>query len=93
MKLIMYTRTNPPCAFCEGAKIFAQDNSYQYHTIDIGTDITLEEFTEMYPDQRSIPLIFLETATGDRVKIGGYQELKEWHDKWETGSQLGELSL
>ena len=93
MKLIMYTRTNPPCPFCEGAKLFAGQNGYNYATIDIGTDITLEEFQDMYPDQRSVPLIFMEDAMDNRIKIGGYKELKEWHQKWETGSQLGDLSL
>lgn len=93
MKLIMYTRETPPCAYCEGAKLFANEHAYEYHTIVIGRDITLEEYMDMYPGERSIPLIFMETATGDRVKIGGYMELKEWHNKWETGSQLGDLSL
>ena len=93
MKLIMYTRENPPCAYCEGAKLFANENQYTYHTVVIGQDVTLEEFTEMFPGERSIPLIFSEDDQGNRFKIGGYMELKEWHNKWEAGSQLGDLSL
>ena len=93
MKLIIYTRTNPPCAFCEGAKLFASDNGYTYETVVIGEDIMMEEFVETHPDVRTIPLIFSEDDQGNQVKIGGYQELKEWHSKWEVGSQLGDLSL
>lgn len=75
-KYYIYGRTTPPCPFCEGAKLLASTKALDYVYIDIGKDIQAEEFMEMFPDQRTVPLVFGEDDTGERVRIGGYQEFK-----------------
>ena len=76
-KFTMYTRTNPPCPYCEGAKLLASTACLDYNTIDIGKDIQLDEFQEMFPEQRTVPLILVE-EDGLLTQIGGYNELKQY---------------
>jgi glutaredoxin len=78
MKYIIYSRTNPPCPYCEGAKLIASHGSVVYQVIDIGKDIMMEEFRELFPEQRTVPLIFVENDQGERTKIGGYNEFKSY---------------
>jgi len=80
MKIMMYTRNDPPCPYCEGAKLICSVNGYDYEQNIIGEDIMMEDFMEMYPGQRTVPLIFV-TEDGFTQKIGGYQEFKKWSDQ------------
>lgn len=85
MKITMYTRINPPCSYCEGAKLFLQDNGQVYEEIIIGKHIMMEEFVETHPDVRTIPLVII-----DGVKVGGYAELKK---HFEAKKALEGLSI
>ena len=76
-KFKIYTRNNPPCPYCEGAKLLFQTEGITYDEIVIGRDIMREEFMELYPDQRTVPLVLIK-EDGLFVKIGGYQELREY---------------
>jgi glutaredoxin len=78
MKYYMYTRTTPPCPYCEGAKMLASTECVDHVIIDIGKDIDLQEFREQFPDQRTVPLILVDDGSGNRTKIGGYQEFKKY---------------
>lgn len=71
--LTFYTRTNPPCQFCMKAKALAEQKDIAYRNIDIGNDITLDEFKQQYPQARSVPLI----VDGDTV-IGGFLEFQQY---------------
>lgn len=80
----MYTRTNPPCPMCMQAKALAKSKNLEFQNIDIGKDITVEEFQTQYPAARAVPLILVD---GDVV--GGFNEFKNYL----LSKSLGELSL
>lgn len=84
MKIVMYTRTNPPCPFCNQAKALAKSKNLEFTNIDIGTDITLEMFQSQYPTARTVPVILVD----DEV-VGGFNEFKNYL----LSKSLGELSL
>ena len=84
MKIIMYTRTNPPCPFCKQAKQFAENKNIPFENIDIGTDITVQQFQEKFPAARSVPLIL-----DNDVVIGGFTEFCNY----VLSEELGGLSL
>lgn len=73
MKVTMYTRTNPPCPYCMQAKQLAKSKGIQFEDIDIGKDITMQEFMQKYPGAKSVPLILID---GDAV--GGFNEFKNY---------------
>lgn len=88
MKIHLYTRITPACSYCEGAKLFLQDNGYLYEETIIGKHITLEEFVETHPDKRTLPVVFI-----DDEFVGGYIELKEYIKQKELSEQTKGLSL
>jgi len=84
MKIVMYTRTNPPCPFCLQAKQLAGSKNIEFENIDIGTDITMQEFRERFPNARAVPLIL-----DDGVVIGGFNEFRNYI----LSTELGGLSI
>lgn len=67
---VIYTKPN--CSFCVKAKALLNANHYGYKEIEIGKDITREEFLSIYPDAKTVPQIVVE---GNYV--GGYTDLVE----------------
>lgn len=86
-KFKIYTRNDPPCPYCEGAKLLFQTESIEYQEIVIGRDIMREEFLELYPGQRTVPLVLIQ-EDGLFVKIGGYQELREYVNRNKLNERL-----
>jgi glutaredoxin len=84
MNITMYTRTNPPCSFCQMAKQFAENKQITFKNIEIGKDITHEEFQEKFPSARSVPLIL-----DNDVVIGGFNEF----GNYILAKELGEMSI
>ena len=84
MKITMYTRTTPPCPFCKQAKQFAENKNITFENIDIGTDISVQEFQERFPSARSVPLIL-----DHDVVIGGFNEFCNY----VLSKELGEMSI
>lgn len=80
MKFILYTREVPPCPNCNSAKQLLSSNGMEYYTNVIGKDMDMQEFMETFPEQKSIPLIFVD-IDGQTSRIGGYTELKAFVDK------------
>lgn len=78
MNVVIYSKDN--CIYCDRAKAFFRSNNMPFSEVKIGKDIIAEEFVEQYPDQKTVPLIFV-----DGEKIGGYQSLVEW---WDNRPQL-----
>lgn len=72
MQAVIYTRDN--CPYCVSAKNFCNQNGISFSELKIGSDIIVEEFQEIFPEQKSVPLILI-----DGVKIGGFTELVEWY--------------
>ena len=54
----VYTKSN--CPQCDTAKNMMNAKGLSYQTVEIGVDITREEFMEEYPNVRSAPLIVKE---------------------------------
>jgi len=71
----IYSRKNPPCAFCTKAKNLLESYSVKYKDIVIGEDISRMEFLEKHPTIRSIPAVFF-----DNKYVGGYDQLKAKFD-------------
>lgn len=74
MHALIYSKDN--CPFCVKAKYIFESQNIPYKEINIGRDITREEFLELFPDQKTVPLIFIDTQ-----KIGGYSELVKHIEK------------
>tara|TARA_B110000503_G_C6761862_1_gene255764 strand:+ start:265 stop:510 length:246 start_codon:yes stop_codon:yes gene_type:complete len=66
--ITMYTRSSPPCPNCIQAKNLASSKNIKFDNVEIGVDITMEKFKELYPTARSVPLILDD----DGNLIGGY---------------------
>lgn len=71
---IIYSR--PHCTFCDQAKSLIESKGHTYQEVIIGENITKEEFLEMFPGQRTVPVVIL-----DGQNIGGYTELTEQINK------------
>jgi len=70
-KLTVYTRNQPPCAFCVMTKTLLRHHEVEFEEIVIGEDIDKEEFRNKFPDIRTVPAIFSDEY------IGGYHQLEE----------------
>jgi len=69
--VLIYTK--PDCIYCEQAKLLLSEKNMSYDESRIGRDILREHFKELFPDQKTAPLIFIEGQ-----KIGGYEQLVEY---------------
>jgi len=72
MKYTIYSKEN--CMYCLGAKKLANEELLNYDVINIGTDITVDEFKAKFPEQKTAPLIMAEDDAGNVTKVGGYHE-------------------
>jgi glutaredoxin 3 len=80
MSALIYTK--PACPFCDYAKMLMVTKNVSYTESVISKDIVREEFVEMFPDVKTVPLIFI-----DGVRIGGYNDLKEYFEN-EAGKSF-----
>lgn len=71
MKVTLYTKDN--CSYCQKAKALLTVKGIEYMEINIGNDITREEFFELFPEARTVPQIIV-----DEKHIGGYDELAKF---------------
>lgn len=67
-KFIVYGQPN--CPGCNTAKKLLEGRNFEYK--EIGTDLTKEQFFELFPGARSVPQIVL-----NRMHIGGVSELRK----------------
>lgn len=70
---IVYTKPN--CPYCVKAKNLLSIKSLGYNEIEIGKDITREEFIETFPNVKTVPHIIC-----NGVEIGGYDQLARTFD-------------
>lgn len=68
MNAVVYTKDN--CPHCVQAKTLLSNRGVEYTEVNIGRDITREEFFSLFPEARTVPQIIL-----DGKHIGGLQEL------------------
>ena len=71
MKALVYSKDN--CPSCVKAKALLTRNNIAYEEVTIGKDILREDFLSDFPEQRTVPLIFVEGE-----KVSGYENLVEW---------------
>jgi glutaredoxin len=71
MKALVYSKD--ACPYCVRAKSLLTRNNVAYEEVIIGKDILREDFLSEFPEQRTVPLIFVEGE-----KVGGYDNLVEW---------------
>lgn len=73
MSALIYSKKQ--CPFCDRAKLLLNLKGQEYTETIIGEDILREDFMELFPDVKTVPLIFI-----DGKKIGGYEQLREYYD-------------
>lgn len=70
-KVIVYTKRD--CTYCVQAKRLLESKGVEYVDVEIGTDMTREDFMSIFPNVRTVPFILI-----DSKQVGGYEDLKEW---------------
>ena len=69
----MYTiYTREDCSYCDNLKKLLDVQQLSWHDIQIGRDITREEFIQTFPEVKKVPLVI----EGDKL-IGGYNDMIE----------------
>ena len=68
------------CEYCTKAQKLLDDRAIPYNYIQLGIDITGEEFKEQFPEQKTVPL-----AVAHGMKLGGYRELVEYVEETSGG--------
>lgn len=68
------------CEYCTKAQQLLEERKIPYNYIQLGVDITKDEFLEQFPDQKTVPLVL---AHG--MKVGGYNELVNYVEETSGG--------
>jgi glutaredoxin len=75
--ILVYSKDS--CPYCDMAKRLLSEKAFVWKEQKIGRDIQMEEFSSMFPNQRTVPLIMVtEEGDGFTNKIGGYEDLVEY---------------
>lgn len=77
MRALVYSKEN--CPFCVKAKTLLTIKKIDFTEIEIGKDMTREDFVSLFPDQKTVPLIFI-----DEQRVGGFDELTRYFDNQRT---------
>ena len=67
----IYSKQN--CSFCMQAKQLLEMEQLQFEYLTLGTHYSLQEFMELFPNARTLPMI-----VKDGECIGGYNNLVEY---------------
>lgn len=73
MNVLIYSKRQ--CPACTKSKALLDMKGISYRESIIGEDILREDFVELFPEQKSVPLIII-----DGVKVGNYEQLREHLD-------------
>jgi len=73
MNVLIYTKKD--CPSCIKAKSLLNIRGIEFKESVIGEDILREDFVATFPDVRTAPYIIV-----DGVKVGGYEQLREYLD-------------
>lgn len=66
------------CGFCDRARILCHDKRKVARYLKLGSDISIEEATELVGEFRTVPQIVHYDTDGTATHIGGYDKLVEW---------------
>lgn len=72
--IVIYSKPN--CMYCDAAKNLLKEKKIEYVELQIGGDISRDDFLEIFPAARTVPVI-----TVNEEWIGGFQELNEYVEK------------
>lgn len=78
--------SKPDCVYCTRAKMLLASHGYGYTKHVIGTDLSREQFLQLFPNARTVPQIIINGKL-----IGGYDNLVEYFEGMENG--FGEQSI
>ena len=67
MDILIYTTSG--CFYCDQAKKLCERANVDYQTIEVGVDMTREDFTKLYPHVIGSPFVII-----DGNEIGGLVE-------------------
>jgi glutaredoxin len=81
-KALIYSKEH--CPFCVQAKALLIQKNIEFMEVNIGSDMLREDFISMFPEQKTVPLIFIGGQ-----KIGGYKELVEHFNNSDQQFLLG----
>jgi glutaredoxin len=68
------------CVFCEKAVSLLNDRGVVFKYHKLGTDISVEDFKQKFPEQKTVPMI---TTYG--FNIGGYEALTNYLEEVSGG--------
>lgn len=80
--LTIFSREN--CPSCQQAKALLTQSGIVFKEEVIGIHILRETFIETFPNVKTVPLILDD----DGIIIGGFEDLKEFLNNENDGSQL-----
>ena len=83
-RVIVYTKD--ACPYCVYAKDLLRSKNVEFYEMRLGSDLTREEFIEIFPTVRTVPFIII-----DGEHIGGYDKLTEWLERDAGRSFLAEF--
>ena len=58
MEILIYTTSG--CFYCDQAKKLCERANVDYQTIEVGVDMTREDFTKLYPHVIGSPFIIID---------------------------------
>lgn len=68
------------CGYCDKAKNMLTQRNISFKYIKLKEDITIDEFREKFPDQRTVPVVVVSG-----IKLGGYSELAQYLEETSGG--------
>lgn len=68
------------CDYCKKAQELLEQKKIPYNYIQLGIDITVDEFKEKFPEQKTVPVV-----TNHGFKIGGFTDLQAYIEETSGG--------
>jgi glutaredoxin len=78
MNIVVYTKAL--CPSCVKAKNLLNNRNLPYEEVQIGVEITREDFMALFPGVMTAPFIII-----DGVKVGGYEQLEQHLSQHKQG--------
>lgn len=76
--ITVYGRDN--CSWCEKTVELLETTKMPYRYHKLGIDLTLNEFKEMFPDAKTVPVIIV-----NGLRVGGYTDLVGYIEETSGG--------
>ena len=71
MEILIYTTSG--CFYCDQAKKLCERANVDYQTIEVGVDMTREDFTKLYPHVIGSPFVIIDgNEIGNLVDLAKY---------------------